>query len=91
MNPPAAMTEHTATASAQIETPLVLVDLNLREGCCGQFMQTAETHPPARTLLVVRTGASTFELSSTRDSRHCSKAYPSHRNSARQQLRVQAY
>src|SRR5207245_8669094 len=37
--------------------------LELREGCCGQFLPAAETHPPARTLLVVRTGASVTELS----------------------------
>jgi hypothetical protein len=34
----------------------------LREGCCGQFWPAAETHPPAGTLLVVRTGASVAEI-----------------------------
>src|SRR5437899_3609006 len=36
--------------------------LELREGCCGQFLPAAETHPPARTLLMVRTVASVAEL-----------------------------
>src|SRR5712692_9238956 len=49
--------------SRQSKTTFVLSGLELREGCCGQFMPAAETHPPARTLLVVRTGASVAELS----------------------------
>src|SRR5207245_10980417 len=36
--------------------------LELREGCCGQFLPAAETHPPARTLLMVRTGASVAQI-----------------------------
>src|SRR6267378_3493462 len=62
MNPPAAMAKHTAAASAKSKQPS-FSGFELREGCCGQFMPAAETHPPARTLLVVRTGASVAELS----------------------------
>jgi len=68
MNPPAAMAKHTAAASAKSKQ-LSFSGFELREGCCGQFLPAAETHPPARTLLVVRTGASVTELSNAAHSR----------------------
>jgi|SRR5216684_8169818 len=61
MNPPAAIARHTAAASAKSNI-IRSSGLELREGCCGQFLPTAETHPPARTLLVIRTGTSVAEL-----------------------------
>jgi hypothetical protein len=55
------MTQHTAAARAKVKNAFVS-GLELREGRCGQFIPAAETHPPAGTLLVVRTGASVAEL-----------------------------
>src|SRR5256885_1942572 len=53
--------QHTAAVSAKSKQRCS-DGLELREGCCGQFLPAAETHPPARTLLMVRTGASVAEL-----------------------------
>src|SRR6267143_2271361 len=83
MNPPAAMAQHTAAASAKSKQPS-FSGFELREGCCGQFLPAAETHPPARTLLVVRTGASVTELSNAAHSRCITR----NRILARRPLRV---